>query len=327
MSTTENLLLADAAASPRWRHLVARALETLIGGILLIAGLLKAWEPLQFTKQITEYKLISAPGLVKAIAWTAIVIECALGTALIVGWRRRLTVPLAMGLFVVFLGLVGWAWASGSTADCGCFGSWVQRTPAEAFAEDLAMLGALVAAWFLHRREPLNYSRLRLGLVATAAVAGLAVTGWSSQHPSQSSDPNVRQQARETPNPFSKLHVALLTEDLAKGTHLIALIDTGCAHCQAAVPSFNQLMVQTKNNPPFVALCSNLEAEVKTFKQNYNAQFPLGIIARQELIDLLNGGGTPHTLLVKDGMILHVWDGDVPTQMELWQLLPESRRG
>ncbi|MFN7930928.1 MAG: MauE/DoxX family redox-associated membrane protein [Blastocatellia bacterium] len=324
MSMTEKVFLHDVAA-PRWRQLVARGLETLIGGVLLIAGLLKAWEPLQFTKQITDYKLITAPGAVKAIAWTAIVLECGLGAALIVGWRRRLTVPLAIGLFVIFLGAIGWAWASGSTADCGCFGSWVKRTPAEAFAEDVLMLGALMAAWFLHRREPMNYARLRLGLVSAAIVAGLAVTGWSSQSARQSSDPNVRQQAAQNTNPFSKLHVALLSEDLSKGTHLIALIDTGCSHCQAAVPSFNQLMVQTKNNPPFVALCSNLEEEVKQFKQNYNAQFPLGIIARQELIDLLNGGGTPHTLLVKDGFVLHVWDGDIPTPIELFQLLPESR--
>lgn len=323
MSTSENLLLTENMALPRWRHLVARALETLIGGVLLIAGLLKAWEPLQFTQQITEYKIITAPGLVKAVAWTAIVIECGLGTALIVGWRRRLTVPLAAGLFVLFLGVIGWAWASGSTADCGCFGSWVKRTPAEAFAEDTLMLAALVAAWFLHRYEPLSYRRLRLGLVGAAVLAGLAVTGWSSQSARQSSDPNVRLQA-QAQNPFSKVRVALLSEDFTKGTHLIALIDTGCAHCQAAVPSFNQLMVQTKNNPPFVALCSNFEEEVKTFKKNYNAQFPMGIVARQDLIDLLNGGGTPHTLLVKDGFILHAWDGNVPTPAELLQLLPRT---
>lgn len=35
-----------------WRGLVARALETIFGGILLIAGILKAWEPLSVIQQM-----------------------------------------------------------------------------------------------------------------------------------------------------------------------------------------------------------------------------------------------------------------------------------
>ena len=89
MSTEETTLLTDEITLPRWRHLVARGLEILIGGILLLAGLLKAWEPLGFVTQITEYKIITAPGVVKALAWTMIAIECGIGTALIVGFRRR----------------------------------------------------------------------------------------------------------------------------------------------------------------------------------------------------------------------------------------------
>lgn len=321
MSTQENILLANDTPLPRWRQLGARALETLMGGILLIAGLLKAWEPLNFVQQITDYKIITAPGVVKVLAWVMIAIECGIGMALVVGFRRRLMVPLACGLFVIFLGTIGWAWASGATADCGCFGSWVKRTPAEAFAEDLVMLAALVAAWFMNRQEANNYRQLRLGLVAVAVIAGLGITGWASQSARQSSDPAVRLQA-QSQSPFSNVTVALVPVDLTKGSHLVVLIDTGCSHCQASVPLFNQLMVQTRNSPPIIALCSNFEEEVKTFKNTYQPGFPLGIIARPDLLKLLDSGGTPHTLLVKDGFVLHVWDGQVPTVAELRQLLP-----
>lgn len=323
MSTHENILLADDMALPRWRQLGARVLEALIGGILLIAGLLKAWEPLEFVQQITDYKIITAPGVVKVLAWVMIAIECGIGTALIVGFRRRLMVPIACGLFVIFLGTVGWAWASGATADCGCFGSWVKRTPAEAFGEDLLMLGALVAAWFMNRREVRHYQGMRLGFVAAAVLVGLGVTGWASQSARNSSDPVTRLQAKQQ-TPFSNLEVALVPVDLNKGTHLVVLIDTGCSHCQASVPGFNQLMVQTKNSPPLIALCSNFEEEVKTFKNTYQPGFPVGIIARPDLLKLLDTGGTPHTLLVKDGFVLHVWDGQIPTAPELWQLVPET---
>ena len=113
--------------------------------------------------------------------------------------------------------------------------------------------------------------------------------------------------------------------DLNQGTHLVMLMDTGCSHCQAAVPTFNQLMIQDKNTPPLIALCTNFEADVKTFKQTFQPGYPVGIIARPDFMKLLDGGGTPRTLLVRDGFILHVWDGNVPPVAELGQLLPDSR--
>ena len=325
MSTHENALSPNEVELPRWRPLVARGLETLIGGILLIAGLLKAWEPLTFIKQITDYKIISQPGVVKVVAWTMIAIECGLGAALIVGFRRRIAIPIGVGLFVFFLCAIGWAWATGATEDCGCFGSWAKRTPAEAFAEDFLMMSALVAAGFLYQREILTYRSLRLGAVALSAVIGLSVMGWASQKPQQSTDPNVRAKA-QTESPFSNVEVTLAQVDLTKGEHLVVLMDTGCVHCQAAVPAFNQLMVQSKNSPPVVALCTNFEEEVKAFNKKYEPGYPVGIIARPDFMKLLDGGGTPHTLLVRDGAVLHVWDGDIPQVGELWQLLPDSRR-
>lgn len=311
--TNETAAVSDGL---NWRTFAARGLETLIGGILLIAGLLKAWEPLSFIQQIADYKIITAPGAVKALAWMMIAIECGLGTALMAGFRRRITVPLAGGLFVVFLGAVGWAWASGATEDCGCFGSWVKRTPAEAFTEDLLMLAALVGAWFLHRFEPRNYQRLRLGLIGVAMLTGLAVTAWSSQSDRQSSDPVVRLQTQPQ-SPFQGLAVVLEPTDLSKGTHLVILMDTGCSHCQAAVPAFNQLKAQSRNTPPLLALCMNTEADVRDFKNNYHSEFPIGIIDRATFMQILGTGGTPHTLLVKEGMVTKIWDGNIPNLSEL----------
>lgn len=311
--TSEAAVSEDIA---RWRVLVARGIEALIGGVLLIAGLLKAWEPLSFIQQITDYKIITAPGPVKIIAWTMIAVECGLGMALLVGFRRRVTIPLAGGLFVLFLGAVGWAWASGATEDCGCFGSWVKRTPAEAFAEDAVMLAALMGAWFLYCLEARTLLRLRLGLISAAVLTGLLVTGWASQSARQSSDPIVRLQA-EPQSPFQDLVIALTPTDLMKGTHLVVLMDTGCSHCQAAVPKFNALIAQNKNTPPLLALCSNFEADVVAFKMNYQPQFPIGIITRSSFLELLGTGGTPHSLFIQDGKVLKVWDGEVPNASEL----------
>src|SRR5438105_11448312 len=89
--------------SAPWRVWAARLIEVIIGGVLLTAGLLKAYQPLDFIQQITDYRIVTAPALVKVIAWLMIAVECALGAALIVGYKRRIMIPASVGLFLIFL--------------------------------------------------------------------------------------------------------------------------------------------------------------------------------------------------------------------------------
>ena len=79
-------------------------------------------------------------------------------------------------LFLIFLAVLGWAWHTGATADCGCFGAWVKRTPQQALLEDLFMLAGLTAAWVLNRREAIGHSSLKLAAVVMATILGLGVT-------------------------------------------------------------------------------------------------------------------------------------------------------
>src|SRR5262245_38386959 len=236
------------APQPRrnWRVLSARLIEIIIGTILLAAGLLKAYEPLDFIQQIKDYKLISTPALVTAMAWALIAFECALGTALIAGFQRKLTIAATWLLLFFFLGTLGWAWHTGATADCGCFGSWVKRTPGEAFLEDVILLAAISAAWWLSKHEPVLHRRWRLAAVATALLLSLTLTGIASRSTRQSSDPLVRLQAQhQQQSPFANVTVEGVAVEVMKGNHLISLIDTGCEHCRASVPALNQLATQS----------------------------------------------------------------------------------
>ena len=294
-----------------WKNLISRGLETAVGGVLLVAGILKAWEPVDFARQIGEYNIISDQSLITVVAWLAIILECGIGMALIAGYRRLIFVPAAAGLITIFLGLVGYAWASGSTQDCGCFGSWVKRTPAEAFAEDAVLLIAIVAAGFLNRIEPATYKKLRMFAVQLAVVAGLGLTIYSTASPRQSTDSVLRLKT-SAPSPFLGVPVSGISVDLTIGTHLVALVDTGCSHCQKAVPQFNQIYEKGSKQIPIVGICSNSAPEMATFIHDFNVEYPLGSIPREDLMRLLDGGGTPRTLLVKDGEILKVWDGEIP---------------
>lgn len=307
--------------SASWRVWTARLIEVIIGAVLLTAGLLKAYQPLDFIQQITDYRIVTAPTPVKIIAWLMIAVECALGAALIVGYKRRIMMPVTVGLFLLFLSAIGWAWYTGATADCGCFGSWVKRTPAEAFLEDLVLLFATCAAWMLSRHEPVKLRPLRLGAVVAAMIAGLAMTAVASNSERQSSDPLARLQAQASqPSPFKDLKISGLTTDVLRGVHLVALIDTGCEHCQASVPALNQLSAQLNGSPSLVALCMNNEQDVTYFHQKFANQFPIGRISYADFIRLFERGKPPRIFLLRDSAVMKIWDGIVPSEAEVKSL-------
>ncbi|MFM8392325.1 MAG: MauE/DoxX family redox-associated membrane protein [Acidobacteriota bacterium] len=302
-----------------WRFLTARMIEVVIGLVFLIAGALKAWEPLDFMRQIGDYQILTASLPIKLVAWVMIVVEIALGTALLIGYRRRWTLPLAAVLLFGFLITLGWAWYSGSTADCGCFGSWVKRTPAEAFAEDLAMLFATALAWWLQRPETAPLSRWRAATVLLSILTGLSVTVYASNSARQSEDPLQRMRAATSqPNLFAGVVVEDLSLRIDEGERVVALIDTGCEHCQASVPELNRLHRELAAlQIPLITLCSNSPDDITKFRDKFNAEFPMGRISYDNFRHLFERGKPPRLLVVEGGGLRKIFDGVVPPTNEI----------
>lgn len=313
MSTETNVAISDDSA---WQGWLSWSLEASIGAIMLVAGISKALDIVDSVKQAAAYQIITNPAVLTVLVWVLIASEFAIGAALLTGFQRRIFVPFTFALMAIFLGALGWAWANGSTANCGCFGKWVNHTPQQALIIDVALLAGLIVAQFLPRKPATTNQALRLGAVVLSVIVGLGLTGWASTRPSQSSDPVTRLQASEE-NILSNVKINGITFDISKGNHLLAIIDTGCDHCQANVPNFNQLFEQQANLAPFAAVCPNNEVELKYFKDKFKPSFPIGFISNDDFLKLLKGGDTPRTILVRDGKPLKIWDGHAPPQEEV----------
>jgi hypothetical protein len=176
-------------SSPSYRppRRLGRVIGTLggcvLGGILLVAVWGKALDPAAFAEQI------HADGLDRllpagALALLALALEAGLGLALLLAVRRLWVLVPASLLVVFFLLLNGrayWLAAHGQArvaASCGCFGNLVQRTPAEAFWQDLALLALPLALAFVGRdRDQPRQPPVRTALVALFAIA-VPVFAW-----------------------------------------------------------------------------------------------------------------------------------------------------
>lgn len=164
-----------------------RAIGTLggwiLGAILLVAVWGKALDPAAFAQQIHADgldRLVSAG----ALALLALALEAGLGMALLLGLRRLWVLAPAslLAAFFVFLnGRAYWLAAHGKAseaASCGCFGNLVQRTPAEAFWQDLALLLVPLALAFVGRDRNLpRFPPIRTALVAIFVIA-VPVFAW-----------------------------------------------------------------------------------------------------------------------------------------------------
>ncbi|MCU1603716.1 MAG: mauE [Modestobacter sp.] len=132
-----------------WLATVARLL---LGGVFVIAGLLKLPDPAAAVRAVRAYRLL-AEALVGPVAFGLPVVEIAVGLALLAGIFVRTAAIAAAALLVVFLVGVGSAWARGLQIDCGCFGGGGQVAAADTaypgeVARDLGLL--LVALALVH---------------------------------------------------------------------------------------------------------------------------------------------------------------------------------
>lgn len=124
-----------------------------LGGVFIVAGTLKAMDPIVFATLIDAYGLIPSPLLMPA-ALALIFLEIAAGAGLLLGVRGSL--ETVTGLLLLFILVLAWGMHIGLDVDCGCFGPGDPE--AEAFhglgttlMRDMLMLAG--AAWLFIRRS------------------------------------------------------------------------------------------------------------------------------------------------------------------------------
>jgi uncharacterized membrane protein YphA (DoxX/SURF4 family) len=295
----------------RWMlRLAGRLAGRALGVVFLTAGVLKALAPMAFSQEIAQYGIITNPIATGLVAYAIVIVECGLGAALLVNLRPRISLSIGALLLLMFLGAIGWAWATGSTAECGCFGPW-KRTPPQAFAEDLAILVIVPWAWWGRRFTQAPTNALKLALVGLGVASGIMIPAVASM--TGAAEPGAKGVVGS--DVFKTLEVSDLSVNLATGEHLVLLMSTTCPHCQAAVPDVNAL-AGDQRLPKVVAVAMNDRVERGLFREDYSAQYPIGEISQQAVYALLKKD-LPRLFLVRDGRIVAVWDGKIPTADEV----------
>jgi uncharacterized membrane protein YphA (DoxX/SURF4 family) len=141
-------------------HSINLIVRWLVGSLFIFSGLIKINDPVGTAIKLEEYFEVFSTDFAPffhgfipyalPLAVFVCVLEVALGIALLIGYKMRLTLALLMGLIVFFTFLTFYSAYFNKVTDCGCFGDAIKLTPWQSFTKDVILLvfiGWLAAQW------------------------------------------------------------------------------------------------------------------------------------------------------------------------------------
>ena len=304
-----------------WKRTLGIVGGMFLGAIFLVAAWAKALDTSSFAAQITSEGLdfLLPAG---AVALFALALEVALGSALMLWVRRWWILWPTAALVVFFLFLTGrsyWRYTQGiepEDAGCGCFGNLVQRTPAEAFWQDvLLMVPALLLA-FLAR--DLFKALPRVRLIAVGFLTGAVVLlGWKA--PDLPLD-DLATRLKPGADPMTwcagggdgpRTCMDSVLPELAQGEHVVVLVDINDREFGGHVESLNEY-TWAGRGPSLWVLSGNTEEELFSFRFSSGPAFELREAPSPLLRPLYRT--LPRSFLVRDGRVVETFRGLPPLQ-------------
>jgi uncharacterized membrane protein YphA (DoxX/SURF4 family) len=155
-----------------------------VGGLFIFSGLIKLNDPIGTEIKMEEYFDVFATDFgsffkvfipyALEIGLVLIVLEIALGVALLINHKMKLTTRLLLALIVFFTFLTFYSAYFDKVTDCGCFGDAIKLTPWESFTKDIILLVfVLHLAWHHRRYEPTLRTREGHAVVGVATALSL----------------------------------------------------------------------------------------------------------------------------------------------------------
>lgn len=117
-----------------------------VGALFIFSGFIKLNDPLGFSYKLQEYfapevlnlEFLSPYALLISII--LVIAEVLLGIALLIGYRKKVTLWLLLAMIVFFTFLTFYSAYFNKVTDCGCFGDAIPLVPWESFIKDLILL-------------------------------------------------------------------------------------------------------------------------------------------------------------------------------------------
>ena len=155
-----------------------------VGGLFIFSGLIKLNDPIGTQIKMEEYFEVFAQDFgaffhvfipwALAIAMILVVLEIALGVAILIYYRMETTTWVLLALMVFFTFFTFYSAFFNKVTDCGCFGDAIKLTPWKSFWKDIVLM-AFVFHLFWYRKTYTASLRSREGHAIVLGTVGLCI--------------------------------------------------------------------------------------------------------------------------------------------------------
>jgi hypothetical protein len=155
-----------------------------VGALFIFSGLIKLNDPIGTQIKMEEYFEVFADDFGSffnhftpwslEIGMVMIILELALGVAILVFWRMKWTGWTLLLLMVFFTFLTFYSAYFNKVTDCGCFGDAIKLTPWQSFTKDVVLM-VFVMHLFWYKRRYVPVLRTREGDALIIAVSALCL--------------------------------------------------------------------------------------------------------------------------------------------------------
>ena len=121
------------ALNLKYQGILTLISRLVVGGVLLIAGGLKAFVPAEAASAVSAYKILPTQ-IAHIVGYALPWFEIAIALLLIIGISIRMAAIVAGGIMILFIGAIASVWVRGLLIDCGCFGGGGVIDPSKAAA-------------------------------------------------------------------------------------------------------------------------------------------------------------------------------------------------
>lgn len=155
-----------------------------VGGLFIFSGLIKLNDPVGTKIKMEEYFGVFADDFgsffeifvpfAMEIGMIMIILEIALGVAVLIYYRMNVTTVLLLALMIFFTFLTFYSAYFNKVTDCGCFGDAIKLTPWQSFWKDIILM-VFILHLFWYRKTYVPVLRRREGHAVVGGVTVLSL--------------------------------------------------------------------------------------------------------------------------------------------------------
>jgi hypothetical protein len=164
-----------------------------VGALFIFSGLIKLNDPVGTQIKMEEYFEVFADDFGSFfgyfIPWSLeigmimIILELALGVAILVFWRMKWTGWTLLSLMVFFTFLTFYSAYFNKVTDCGCFGDAIKLTPWQSFTKDVVLMAFVFHLfWYKHTYVPVLRKREGDALILAVSALSLFLGVYAIRH-------------------------------------------------------------------------------------------------------------------------------------------------